>query len=213
MDVLHVRESRPLRLSMPHELFAQERVVIEEAYPGDVIGLFDKGNLRIGDTLVDAPEAQAFEFAELPRFSPEIFARLRGKDAMKRKQLEKGLHQLSEEGAIQVFSQRGMGSKDPIIGAVGALQLEVLAYRLEHEYGAQIILDRLPYTVARWVQGAGFDPASFEHETDALVVLDKDENDVALFKNEWNLNYAAGRHPEWKWSTTAPPKAAQVKRK
>jgi peptide chain release factor 3 len=204
MDVLHVREEKNLRLAMPHELFAQERVVIEEAWPGDVIGLFDKGNLRIGDTLCVPP---GFEFAELPRFSPEIFARLRGKDAMKRKQLEKGLLQLSEEGAIQVFSQRGMGLKDPIIGAVGALQLEVLQYRIENEYGAQLILDRLPYTVARWVEGQGFDPEKFEHETDAMVVVDKDDNFIALFKNEWNLNYAAGRHPEWKWMPTAPVRA------
>jgi peptide chain release factor 3 len=210
MDVLHVREQKPLRLSMPHELFAQERVVIEEAWPGDVIGLFDKGNLRIGDTLCEPP---GFDFAELPRFSPEIFARLRGKDAMKRKQMEKGLLQLSEEGAIQVFSQRGLGAKDPIIGAVGALQLEVLQYRLEHEYGAQILLDRLPYTVARWVDGQGFEPQAFEHETDTMVVLDKDENLIALFKNEWNLGYAAGRHPEWKWLPTAPVRASKEKRK
>jgi peptide chain release factor 3 len=200
MDVLHVRENKPLRLSMPHELFAQERVVIEEAYPGDVIGLFDKGNLRIGDTLC---EGEPFDFAELPRFSPEIFARLRSKDAMKRKQLEKGLAQLSEEGAIQVFSQRGMGGKDPILGAVGALQLEVLQYRLLHEYGAEIVLDRLPYSVARWVEGPGFDPAQFEHETDSLCVEDKDGNAIALFKGEWNLSYAAGRHPEWTWMPTA----------
>ncbi len=209
MDVLHVREDRPLRLAMPHELFAQERVVIDEAYPGDVIGLFDKGNLRIGDTLCEGP---GFEFAELPRFSPEIFARLRAKDAMKRKQLEKGLAQLSEEGAIQVFAQRGLGGKDPILGAVGALQLEVLSYRLEHEYGAEVLLDRLPYTVARWVEGAGFDPSDFEHETDAMVVIDKDDNAVALFKNEWNLNYAAGRHPDWKWMGTAPQRATGKKK-
>ena len=209
MDVNHVREQKTLRLAMPHELFAQERVIIEEAWPGDVIGLFDKGNLRIGDTLCSG---QGFEFIDLPRFSPEIFARLRGKDAMKRKQMEKGILQLSEEGAIQIFNQRGMGLKDPIIGAVGALQLEVLQYRIEHEYGAQIILDRLPYTVARWVNGAGFEAQSFEHETDAMVVLDKDDNEIALFKNEWNLNYAAGRHPEWTWSPTAPVKMAAKKK-
>jgi len=205
MDVLHVREGKPLRLSMPHELFAQERVVIEEAYPGDVIGLFDKGTLRIGDTLAEPP---GFEFAELPRFSPEIFARLRGKDAMKRKQMEKGLLQLSEEGAIQVFAQRGQLLKDPVIGAVGVLQLEVLQYRLEHEYGAQIVLDRLPYSVARWVEGPGFDAAAFEHETDALVVEDRDGNFIALFRNDWSLGYAAGRHPAWKWMPTAPMRAS-----
>src|SRR2546421_7700960 len=155
MDVRHVREERTLRLSMPHQLFGAERAVIEEAWPGDVIGLFDTGALRIGDTIC---EGAPFEFAELPRFSPEIFARVRSKDALKRKQLEKGLLQLSQEGAIQIFSQRGQGLKDPILGAVGALQLEVLQYRLKHEYGAEIALDRLPYQVARWISGVGFDP-------------------------------------------------------
>src|SRR5438876_10306752 len=165
MEVRHVREERSLRLSMPHQLFGAERQVIEEAWPGDVIGLFDTGALRIGDTLC---EGAPFEFAELPRFSPEIFARVRSKDALKRKQLAKGLLQLSQEGAIQIFSQRGLGMKDPILGAVGALQLEVLQYRLKHEYGAEIALDRLPYQVARWISGPGFDPQAFELEVDAL---------------------------------------------
>jgi peptide chain release factor 3 len=199
---------KPVRLSMPHTLFGAERHVIEEAYPGDVIGLFDTGALRIGDTLVDAEGGPAFDFAELPRFSPEIFARLRAKDAMKRKQLEKGLQQLSEEGAIQIFQQRGQGMKDPILGAVGALQLEVLQYRLLHEYGAEIVLDRLPYQVARWVAGPGFDAAAFETETDALCVVDRDQNPIALFKSDWNLTYAQGRHADWTWLPTAPVKRA-----
>jgi peptide chain release factor 3 len=203
MDVRHVREGRTLRLSMPHQLFGGERQVIEEAWPGDVIGLFDTGALRIGDTLVDLTGGPPFEFAELPRFSPEIFARVRAKDAMKRKQLEKGLSQLSQEGAIQIFSQRGQGMKDPILGAVGALQLEVLQYRLEHEYGAQIALERLPYQVARWIAGPGFDPRAFELEVDALCIEDRDKNPIALFKSEWNLSYAQGRHPEWTFAPTA----------
>lgn len=201
MDARLPREEKPIRLSMPHTLFGAERHVIDEAWPGDVIGLFDTGTLRIGDTLT---EGAPFEFAELPRFSPEIFARVRGKDAMKRKQLEKGLEQLSQEGAIQIFSQRGMGMKDPICGAVGALQLEVLQYRLENEYGAKIILERLPYSVARWVSGPGFDPSAFEVESDALCVEDRDGNPIALFKSEWNLNWAVGRHPDWQWLPTAP---------
>ena len=201
MDVRLPREEKPLRLSMPHQLFGADRVVIEEAWPGDVVGLFDTGALRIGDSLV---EGTPFEFAELPRFSPEIFARLRTKDALKRKQLEKGLEQLSQEGAIQIFAQRGMGMKDPILGAVGALQLEVLQYRLLHEYSAEIILERLPYAVARWISGADFDPSRFEQETDALCVEDRDGNPIALFKSEWNLNYAMGRHADWTWSPTAP---------
>src|SRR3989440_2844539 len=203
MDVRHVREERRLRLSMPHQLFGAERAVIEEAWPGDVIGLFDTGALRIGDTLVDPTGGALFEFAELPRFSPEIFARVRSKDALKRKQLEKGLLQLSQEGAIQIFSQRGLGMKDPILGAVGALQLEVLQYRLRHEYGAEIALDRLPYQVARWISGVGFDPQAFELEVDALCVEDRDKNPIPLFKSEWNISYAQGRHPDWTFSPTA----------
>jgi peptide chain release factor 3 len=201
MDARLPREEKPVRLSMPHQLFGADRQVIEEAWPGDVIGLFDTGTLRIGDTLA---EGQPFEFAELPRFSPEIFARVRAKDALKRKQFEKGLEQLSQEGAIQIFHQRGGGMRDPILGAVGALQFEVLQYRLEHEYGAQLILERLAYQVARWVAGADFNPDRFEQEVDALCVEDRDGNPIALFKSEWNLNYATGRHPAWTWSPTAP---------
>src|SRR6266404_4937423 len=201
MDARLPREEKPLRLSMPHQIFGADRQVIEEAWPGDVIGLFDTGALRIGDTLCEGPP---FEYAELPRFCPEIFARVRSKDALKRKQLEKGLVQLSQEGAIQIFSQRGLGMKDPILGAVGALQLEVLQYRLKHEYGAEIALDRLPYQVARWISGPGFDPQAFESEVDALCVEDRDKNPIALFKSEWNMSYAAGRHPGWTWSPTAP---------
>ena len=94
--------------------------------------------------------------------------------------------------------------RDPIVGAVGALQLEVLQYRLLHEYGADLLLERLPYQVARWVGGADFDPGRFEAEVDALCVEDRDQNPIALFKSEWNLNYAIGRHPSWTWSPTAP---------
>src|SRR5436853_523546 len=165
IDARLPREEKPLRLSMPHQLFGADRQVIEEAWPGDVIGLFDTGALRIGDTLCEGP---AFEYAELPRFAPEIFARVRAKDALKRKQFEKGLEQLSQEGAIQIFHARGGGMRDPIVGVVGALQLEVLQYRLLHEYGADLMMERLPYQVARWVSGPGFDAARFEAEVDAL---------------------------------------------
>jgi peptide chain release factor 3 len=201
MDARLPREEKPIRLSMPHQLFGAERHVIDEAWPGDVIGLFDTGALRIGDTLC---EGQSFEYAELPRFSPEIFARVRAKDALRRKQFEKGLEQLSQEGAIQIFHPPGGGMRDPIVGAVGALQLEVLQYRLLHEYGADLALERLPYQVARWVSGEGFEASRLETEVDALCVEDRDQNPIALFKSEWNLNYAIGRHPAWTWSPTAP---------
>ena len=129
---------------------------------------------------------------------------MRAKDALKRKQFEKGLEQLAQEGAIQILHARGGGMRDPIVGAVGALQLEVLQYRLLHEYGADLVLERLPYHLARWVSGAGFDPARFEAEVDSLCVEDRDQNPIALFKSEWNLSYAMGRHPSWTWAPTAP---------
>ena len=202
MDVRLPREEKPIRLSMPHQLFGADRHVIEEAWPGDVIGLFDTGALRIGDTLAEGP---AFEFAEFPRFSPEIFTRARAKDALKRKQFEKGLEQLSQEGAIQIFHPAGGGMRDPILGAVGALQFEVLQYRLLHEYGADY-----PARAAA-VPGRALGERArtstrrrFETEVDALCVEDRDQNPIALFKSEWNLNYAAGRHPSWTWSPTAP---------
>src|SRR5205085_8458621 len=194
MDARLPREEKPIRLSMPHQLFGADRQVIEEAWPGDVIGLFDTGALRIGDTLC---EGQAFEYAELPRFSPEIFARVRAKDALKRKQFEKGLEQLSQEGAIQIFHARGGGMRDPILGAVGALQLEVLQYRLLHEYGADLAMERLPYQVARWVSGPGFDAARFEAEVDARCGADRDQNPIAPFKSGWNLADATARYPAW----------------
>src|SRR6185436_12271335 len=124
------------------------------AYPGDVIGLFDPGQYRIGDSLA---EGGLVEFQGVPRFSPEHFAIVRSKDPLRRKQMEKGLEQLAEEGTIQIFQQLQMGMKDPIVGVVGALQFEVLQYRIEHEYGANIILDKLPYSHARWVEGEKFD--------------------------------------------------------
>ena len=130
-----------MRLAKPSQFLAAERTAIEDAWPGDVIGLFDPGQYRIGDTLV---ERRGVRFEGVPRFSPEHFAVVRAKDPLRRKQMEKGLEQLSEEGTIQIFQQLQMGMKDPIVGVVGALQFEVLQYRIEHEYGANIILDRLP---------------------------------------------------------------------
>src|SRR5439155_14389727 len=132
-------EEREIRLSKPLMFLAQERTNVEEAFPGDVVGLYDVGMFRIGDTLCTG---RAMHFEGIPRFSPENFATVRVKDPLKRKQLKKGMDQLSEEGAIQVFQRWGQGEKDPILGAVGALQFEVFSYRLAEEYGAEVILDR-----------------------------------------------------------------------
>ena len=195
------RLGKEVRLAKPSQFLAAERTEIERAWPGDVVGLFDPGQFRIGDTLA---EQRGFEFHCVPRFSPEHFAVVRSRDPLRRKQLEKGLEQLSEEGAVQIFRQLQMGMKDPIIGVVGELQFEVLAYRMQHEYGADIVVDRLPFSLARWVRGEGFDPKSFDWEGNRLTAEDRDGAPLVLFRDTWALDHASQKHPELEFLAQAP---------
>jgi peptide chain release factor 3 len=201
MDARHVRLERSIRLAKPQQFMAQQRTAVDEAFAGDVVGLFDPGQFRIGDTLCEGPP---FEFTGFPRFSPELFARVEIKDALKRKQLKKGLEQLTEEGAIQLFKRPGLGDVEPVVGAVGGLQFEVLSYRLENEYGCRVNLARLPFAVARWVEGAGFNRNAFDDGDTSMVVLDRDELPLVLFRNEWALNYAADRAKDVVFRDTPP---------
>jgi peptide chain release factor 3 len=201
MSAFHSRLGKDVRLAKPSQFLAAERTAIEDAWPGDVIGLFDPGQYRIGDTLV---EGGGMEFEGVPRFSPEHFAVVRSKDPLRRKQMEKGLEQLAEEGTIQVFQQLQMGMRDPVVGVVGALQFEVLQYRVEHEYGALIALDRLPFTHARWVTGPGFDAKSFDWEGNRQTVQDRDGLPLVLFRDDWALRHAEEKHPEFKFLNEAP---------
>ncbi|MBI3180657.1 MAG: peptide chain release factor 3 [Myxococcales bacterium] len=201
MSAYNTRLGKEVRLAKPSQFLAAERTAIEDAWPGDVIGLFDPGQYRIGDTLA---EGAGFEFEGVPRFSPEHFAVVRAKDPLRRKQMEKGLEQLSEEGTVQIFHQLGMGMKDPIVGVVGALQLEVLQYRVQHEYGADILLDRLPYSHARWVVGPSFDPKSFDWEGNRQTVEDRDGKPLVLFRDDWALDHAKEKHPELQFLSAAP---------
>ncbi|GMA51209.1 hypothetical protein GCM10025857_25660 [Alicyclobacillus contaminans] len=149
MSVRHERTGKSINLSQPQQFFAQDRTVTEVAYPGDIIGIFDPGQFQIGDTLsVDG----GFSFESLPQFSPEHFARVTVKDTMKYKQFHKGLQQLAEEGAVQVFRMVNR-TEDMILGVVGPLQLDVFEYRLQSEYGAELRIQHLPYRFARWLQG------------------------------------------------------------
>jgi peptide chain release factor 3 len=208
MTAHHVRLGKDVRLAKPTQFLASERTAIEDAWPGDVIGLFDPGMFRIGDTLV---EGESFEFECVPRFSPEHFALVRSKDPLKRKQMEKGLEQLAEEGTIQIFQQLQMGMKDPIVGVVGQLQLEVLQYRMEHEYGADILVEKLGFGHARWVVGKGFDPKSFDWEGNRLTVQDRDGMPLVLFRDEWAVQHALEKHPELTFQAHAPQlKASSV---
>ncbi len=209
MTAHHVRLDKDVRLAKPTQFMAQERTSIEDAWPGDVIGLFDPGIFRIGDTLLEG--GKPFEFECVPRFSPEFFAVLRSKDPMKRKQMEKGLEQLSEEGTIQLFQQLQMGMKDPIVGVVGQLQFEVLQYRMEAEYGANIIVDKLPFSHARWVVADKFDARSFDWEGNRQTVQDRDGMPLVLFRDEWAMHHALEKHPELKFQAHAPQlKASSV---
>lgn len=202
MPVRHSRLKKEIKLSKPLHFFAQDRVVIDEAWPGDIVGLLDTtGDLRIGDTLC---EGKSFEYEGVPRFSPEHFAGIVILDPMKRKQLKKGLDQLAEEGVVQVYKQRGFGDKDPILAAVGALQFEVLQHRLKSEYSVDVKIERLPYIHARWVEGEGLDAEYFERREDSRCLLDRDDKPVILFKSDWGLRWAQDNYKNLRFLTTAP---------
>jgi peptide chain release factor 3 len=192
MTVRHLRLGKDVRLAKSTAFLAQERTAVEEAFAGDVIGLFDPGMFNIGDTLT---EGAGEPFEGIPRFSPEHFVQVRVKEALKRKQLKAGLDQLSEEGAVQVFRQRGMGDQNPILGAVGALQFDVLEFRLRTEYGVEVILDKLSFTIARWVAGSPVNPRDFERGESSICVEDKKGAPLVLFRNEWALRWAQEHMP------------------
>ncbi len=211
MEVTHSRLEKKVKLSKPLNFFAQERVIVDEAWPGDIVGLLDtSGELRIGDTLCTPP---AIEYAGVPRFSPEHFAGITIKDPMKRKQLQKGLEQLSEEGVVQIYRQRGMGDKDPVLGAVGALQFEVLQHRLKAEYSVDTKIEKMGFVHARWVTGEGYDADFFERREDSRALVDRDELPVLLFKSDWALRWAEENYKKLKFLTTAPEVRGTKKKK
>ena len=148
MKVLHVRTGRELRLANPTQFVAQERTIVEEAFAGDVIGLYDPGIFEIGDTLTDGAD---LTYEGIPSFAPEYFARLVPNDPLRRKQLTKGIEQLAQEGTIQLYRPRSGRSGELLLGAVGQLQLEVVKYRMASEYDVQVRIESVPQHLARWV--------------------------------------------------------------
>jgi len=197
MSVKHVRIGKEIKLSQPQQFLAQDRDIVEEAFPGDIIGLFDPGIFRIGDTLAEMNDVS---FDELPVFSPEIFSKVVVKNALKHKQYQKGIDQLTEEGTIQVF--RTIGFEDTILGVVGQLQFEVFEYRMKHEYGVDVQLQRQPYQFARWVVGEGIDPSKFR--VNSMLCKDKNDNFVALFESEYAMRTAMERNERLQFLETAP---------
>ncbi|NMA33378.1 MAG: peptide chain release factor 3 [Clostridiaceae bacterium] len=188
MSVWHVQAGREVRLAQPQQFMAQERAIVEEAYPGDIIGVFDPGIFKIGDTLCEG--GRRFRFEAIPVFPAEHFARVSPADSMKRKQFIKGINQLSEEGAIQVFRQPDSGMESVIVGAVGVLQIEVLEHRLKHEYGVDLRVGHLPYRHARWIVSETDDIRRLNLTSSTMLVVDSRETPVLLLENEWNIRWA-----------------------
>ncbi|MGL5314307.1 MAG: peptide chain release factor 3 [Peptostreptococcaceae bacterium] len=192
MTVNHVQRKKKVKLSQPQQFVAQDRVIIDSAYPGDIIGIHDPGIFNIGDTLSE--KQSTLQYTGIPQFAPEHFARISTKNALKRKQFVKGLTQLSEEGAIQVFNQPNFGMEELIVGVVGVLQFEVLEYRLKQEYGVDIIMNPLPYCHVRWIENDLSKFGRVSMPMDTLLVEDKDRNSVVLFGNEWTIRTFAERN-------------------
>jgi peptide chain release factor 3 len=202
MQVKHVRTGKQIRLAAPTQFLARERTLVEEAWAGDVIGIHDRGTLRIGDALSANGD---LEFPGIPRFSPEHFARISVPDPLRRKHLDEGLRQLSEEGAAQVFYADSIAGPAPIVGAVGQLQFDVMLHRLEHEYGVKARLEPLSYRCARWVQGP-------EEEIRRVgtggygrnLVHDAKGQPLILFDSEWTLRTTVEREKGLKFFDVAP---------
>ncbi|WP_211746577.1 peptide chain release factor 3 [Paenibacillus sp. Marseille-Q4541] len=197
MSVRHVRAGKEIKLSQPQQFLAQDRDIVQEAYPGDIIGLFDPGIFRIGDSLSQGSDVI---FDELPTFSPEIFSKVTVKNALKHKQYQKGIDQLTEEGTIQVF--RTASFDETILGVVGQLQFEVFEHRMKAEYGVDVQLQRMPYQFARWIIDEKIDPSKFR--INSVLVKDKKDNYVVLFENEYAMRTAIDKNPTAQFLETAP---------
>lgn len=201
MTVQHARTGRAIRLSRPQKLFGQDREVVEDAFPGDVIGLNNPGMFAIGDTLYLGAKV---EYEGIPCFSPEIFSWLRNPNPSAFKSFRKGVNELREEGAVQILYDTDQSKRDPILAAVGQLQLEVVQYRLEHEYGVQTRLEPMGFSVARWVCGGWDALEAVGRIFNCKTVRDAWDRPVLLFKNAWNLRQLQDDHPGLELAVVAP---------
>ncbi|MBE9099134.1 peptide chain release factor 3 [Vacuolonema iberomarrocanum] len=206
MAVKHARTGKTVRLSHPQKLFGQGRGSLDEAYPGDVIGLNNPGVFAIGDTIY---LGQKLEFEGIPSFSPELFAYLRNPNPSKFKQFQKGVNELREEGAVQIMYSTDEAKREPILAAVGQLQFEVVQFRLKNEYGVETLLDPLGFSVARWV-GGGWDALNKVGRLfNTATVKDSWGRPVLLFKNNWNCAQVEGEHPALDLRQVAPVVSGQ----
>jgi len=191
MDVTLARTGKKIKLSQSTQLMANDRETIDKAYAGDVIGIYDSGNYQIGDTLTAGKEKLFFE--PLPTFPPELFIRVMPVNSMKAKHFHKGVDQLAQEGAIQVYKNQ---YNEIILGAVGALQFEVFEYRLKNEYNSDILIEHLDFSVARWVKTDNPEELNKYHNSRSMLVFDHFDRPLILFANQYTLDRFAEKYEE-----------------
>ena len=191
-EVKHVQGNKVMRLSQPQQLMANDRKILDEAYAGDIIGVFDPGIFSIGDTICMPKDK--FRYEGIPTFAPEHFARVRQLDTMKRKQFVKGITQIAQEGAIQIFQEFNTGMEEIIVGVVGVLQFDVLKYRLENEYNVEIKLENLPYEFIRWIVNKDLDLNQISGTSDMKKIKDLKGNPLLLFSHEWSIGMTLDRN-------------------
>ena len=194
MEVYHVQGDKKMRLSQPQQLMAESREIVDEAYAGDIIGVFDPGVFSIGDTICSGGDK--FRFEGIPTFAPEHFALVQQVDTMKRKQFVKGITQIAQEGAIQIFQELGGGMEEVIVGVVGVLQFEVLTYRLKNEYNVDIRMTNLPYQYIRWIENEDINVKTLNLTSDTRRIQDFHDRKLLLFTNSWNITWATEHNPE-----------------
>lgn len=187
MEVFHVQGNKKIKLSQPQQLMAQERKIVEEAYAGDIIGVFDPGIFSIGDTI--SMPGRGFQYAGIPTFAPEHFAKVYQVDTMKRKQFIKGISQIAQEGAIQIFQEYNTGMEEIIVGVVGVLQFDVLQHRLLNEYGVEIRMEGMPHEYIRWIANKDeVDITKINGTSDMKRIKDLKGNPLLLFVHSWAVN-------------------------
>jgi peptide chain release factor 3 len=193
-EVFFVQGDKKIRLTQPQQMMANDRKIVEEAYAGDIIGVFDPGIFSIGDTI--CANGRKFRFEGIPTFAPEHFAKIRQVDTMKRKQFLKGVNQIAQEGAIQIFKEFNSGMEEIIVGVVGVLQFDVLKFRLESEYSVEIRMDQLPYEYIRWIGNPGIDVSALNVTSDTKKVLDLKDRPLLLFTHEWSIRTVQERNKD-----------------
>jgi len=199
MEIFHVQGNKKLKLLQPQQLMAQERKIIKDAYAGDVIGVFDPGIFSIGDTLCSPDKKFAFE--GIPTFAPEHFAKVRQADTMKRKQFVKGISQIAQEGAIQIFQEYNTGMEEIIVGVVGVLQFDVLKHRLQGEYGVEIRMDPMPHEHIRWIANKDeIDVSTINGTSDMKRIKDLHDNPLLLFIHPWAVKSVLDKNEDLKLS-------------